>query len=475
MSGDLIYANGVDGLTGQYLLPPVSAEDVAARIKGDTEDSSLKGWLESVLRKVRGKHYGLPWDVDVADPSQAGWGVVLAADEDPDVKAEVERLVEHRRGQFGDDMVKVLDYQAEESWSDWLTRHGTGPGNIDPSKVPFYLLLIGSPARVPFRLQYLLDVEYAVGRLDFDEAADYGSYVKSVIAGEDDAVPPRSRLAAFFGTRHPHDPATEASFEQLVRPLIEGETADRPGVVEALGFESTALLGESATKANLGDLLQSDGPDGRFSLLFSATHGIGGWPAGHPQQTAKHGALLCQDWQGLGSMNASTYFAASDLPADANVQGAVAFFFACYSAGTPRADEFAVGTGDEAPTIADEPFVAALPKAMLAHPNGGALAAIGHIERAWGHSFLSEAGPLLVPFQSAIAEILRGSRLGWAIQDFNQRYAALSANLSTVLRDISFGKTVDDVELAALWTQRNDAQNYVLIGDPAVQLRVEDP
>ena len=30
-----------------------------------------------------------------------------------------------------------------------------------------------------------------------------------------------------------------------------------------------------------------------------------------------------------------------------------------------------------------------------------------------------------------------------------------------------------DAEMAAIWVERNDAQNYVLLGDPAVRLRVE--
>jgi len=82
-------------------------------------------------------------------------------------------------------------------------------------------------------------------------------------------------------------------------------------------------------------------------------------------------------------------------------------------------------------------------------------------------------GPQLLPYQNTIGRILIGQPVGHALKDFNERYAALSASLSGILEEISFGAHVSDDELAAAWIERNDAQNYIIVGDPAARLRVE--
>jgi hypothetical protein len=213
---------------------------------------------------------------------------------------------------------------------------------------------------------------------------------------------------------------------------------------------------------------------GRPAVLFSATHGMGGWKPGDPDQEARQGALLCQDWKGVGSVAPPEhYFAASDLGADAQVRGLVAFFFACYGAGTPKVDPYVHEPGQPPPTVAPQPFVAALPKALLSHPQGGALAVVGHIDRAWGFSFLSMTSqPLLNPFQNALGWILLGKPIGFAMKDFNEKYAVLSAGLSAMLEKVGWGMAVPHEKLAIEWLQRNDAQNYVVLGDPAVRLHV---
>ncbi|MGZ3386280.1 MAG: C25 family cysteine peptidase [Isosphaeraceae bacterium] len=473
MPDELIYANGISGLTGEYLIPPLQVSDLAMRAKEPHDDPEVARELEGVWEALKEPTFGLPFNVYPENVAEARWAIVFHSDEADAVKHALGHLIKHRRRQVGIDQVKVLDYLPGEQWAEWLHRHGTAPGNVDPAKVPYYILLVGSPSRIPFAFQYLLDVEYAVGRLHFDDVDGYRRYVTSLVDYEEAAATPHDKAAAFFGTRHPFDGATQLSADLLVQPLAGsfqpgGRFADTiPGY-----HIHPPLLEQSATKAALGEILTGTGPLGRPALLFSATHGMGGWPPGHPDQRARHGALLCQDWPGLGQVSSAQYLAASDVPADACVHGLVACFFACYGAGTPQADPFWHKPGGQPPIVAEEPFVAALPQRLLAHPEGGALAVIGHIDRAWGYSFLSGGKGQLLPFQNAIGRILSGQPVGYAMKDFNEKYAALSANISDILEQIGVGKLIPDTQLARLWTERNDAQNYVVLGDPAATLKV---
>jgi hypothetical protein len=472
MADEQVFPNGINGLTGEYLLPPLAAADVAARAKRPTEDPDDVNRVKHV-HEGQEPEYRVPFDVDPAVVAEAGWALVVSDDEDGAVRAEVEELAEHRRGQIGDGKVKVLDYEPGEPWADWLDRHGTAPGNVDPEKVPYYVLLVGSPATIPFSFQYLLGVEYAVGRVSFDDPGGYGRYVSGLIDYEKSA-PARDPVATFFGTRHPQDGATQLSADSLVTPLVESFRPEGRFGRSLSGYRIDEVLGESATKETLAEILAGSGPSGRPALLFSATHGMGGWPAGHPDQTARHGALLCQDWAGVGQISQKHYYAGDDVPADAGVHGLIAFHFACFAAGTPHEDAFAHVAGEEPPVLAPEAFVASLPKALLSHPQGGALAVIGHIDRAWGYSFVSGGGSQLLTFQNAIGRVLRGEPVGHAMKDFNERYATLSTSLSNKLEKIGFGGlVVPDDELARLWTERNDAQNYVVLGDPAAAIRVD--
>jgi hypothetical protein len=99
------------------------------------------------------------------------------------------------------------------------------------------------------------------------------------------------------------------------------------------------------------------------------------------------------------------------------------------------------------------------------------------VERAWGYSFVSPGGNLdNQTFVDALKRLLNGEPLGLATdQTFNLRYASKSSDLSAVLEELEYTPDyVTEYELAHMWTASSDARNYVVLGDPAARLPVED-
>ena len=470
MSDDeLFYANGIDATTGEYLLPAMTVARVATIAEADSPDAERVGALKKVSDALSSDHLGLPFDVDPLDLSQAGWGIVYAADEAPDVKDALAPLLARRAELVTDPgRLKVLEYRSDDTRQKWLARHGVAAGSIDPTKVPFYLLIVGGVSKIPFAFCRELAVEYAVGLLSFDTPAAYAAYATTVAAIERQEVKPRSRQVSFFAPRHAFDPATQLSADKLVKPLSEGALSGRV----RCRFES--VWGPAATHQALTEVLARQGADAP-ALLFTASHGMG-FPLGHDSQRAHQGALLCQDWAGLkaGPIDRTQYFSAADVPDSANVAGMFAFLFACFGGGTPERDRFAHAPGTEPPRLAAHAFASALPQRLLAHPGGGALGCIAHVDRAWSHSITERrAGPQLIPFENALGNILAGKPIGLALKDFNERFAALSVSLSGMLEQIEDGRTIPPEQLATAWVQRNDAEGYALFGDPAARLRLE--
>lgn len=473
---DLLYFNGIDAVHGGYLLPAIPP-DLFARAVGNQElDPQELAELKYWLFEKKKLDYGLK-EGDSKDLAQAGWGVIFPAQSDPAIKPALKELLDWRQEQAGRTQAHFYrefsgddGYQPGESKLDWLKRHGMGPGPADPHKVPYYLLIVGDPNTIPYRFQTQIDVQYASGRLFFDTPDEYAHYAHSVVEAEKRQIA-LTRTATFFGVSNSDDPATTQSATDLVQPLSAAASSAHPDwSIKSVPIEET-------TKDRLARLL---GGDETPALLFTASHGMG-FPSGHPLQSPRQGALLTQDWPGplmhSGPIPEDFYFSAEDLSDSNHVFGMLAFFFACYSAGCPQYDEFTQAVFKDVPTtIAPRPFSAALPKKLLTHPRGSALAVVGHVDRAWGSSFnWGDAKSQLGVFERMLNLLFDGHPIGDAVDPFNIRYAEISADLNVMLENISFGKKVDPRELAGMWTANNDARNYVVIGDPAVRLMTAAP
>ncbi|MDM0112265.1 C25 family cysteine peptidase [Variovorax sp. J22R133] len=464
---DMPLPMGVQASTGQ-LLPGLTDEDLK-HIDDSADAVQARGSSDNV-------DFLAVSDVDPNKLDEAGWGVIFAQDADPAIRQALEPLIEHRRKQVNDTRLFKLyegaaGYRPNDTVAGWLARSSVGLAIVDPlGGVPLYLLLVGSPAAIPFEFQYLLDTYWSVGRLDFDTAAEYRAYAEGVVAYETAATVPHRKRMAIFSTRNPGDRATALLMDQVATPLVAGTTTMKP-VGERQGFQIQSLLGDAATKENLQDLLREQGDVGPPALLFTGSHGVS-FALDDMGQRERQGAILCGDWPG-GPVKPEHCFAAADVPADAKVSGLIHFFFACYGGGCPQFDTYSRLPDGKPKQIAAAPMVARLPQKVLA---SGALAVIAHIDRAWSYSFqVGRGAPQVQEFRDVLVRAMKGERIGACTDQFNLRWAVLSAELSDQQRQQeALPGQVSQAALANRWVARDDARNYLTLGDPAVRLRVED-
>jgi hypothetical protein len=472
MVGKLVF-NGIDARTGLYLPTSDTEEEFARRVRdqplGPAQLRQTRWWIERY--GIDDPNRAPAQDVDPLKLSSAGWGVIFAPGITSAIEIEdaLKPLLDHRREAAGP-YFKTYRFQSGQSKDDFLASNKAGLGPADPKNVPYYLLIVGSPEEIPFRFQYELDVQYAVGRIHFEKPEDYAAYASNVVEAEKAAAAGGTlplKQVTLFGVRTEGDLATERSTDELIKPLAEKLTEDRPA------WPLQVITAEQATKAKLTGVL---GGGETPAVLLTSSHGVG-FPLHDPLQRKNQGALLCQDWPGLGQPPLPQhYFAGDDLPKEANLRGLIAFHFACYSGGTPEASSFAT---DDSPLslpqpVAPKPFVSYLAQRLLSHPQG-ALAVIGHVDRAWTTSFSgSEQGQIQI-FENTFKRLLDGHPLGSAMEFFNQRYGELAVTYTELVQDQQALLDVKADQFAHVYRSNNDAKNFVVLGDPAVKATYRTP
>ncbi len=307
---------------------------------------------------------------------KVGWGVVLPdrdgllngeRDTGADAPAAIRRLIAAR----GD--APVFRYRPDIADSGRLQRyygHGKtaslrvgGSYGIDDKSVPRYLLIVGSPERIPWKFQYRLQCDAFVGRLDLDDDG-LEHYVDALL----NDWPGASRHAdrpVLWAVDHGHPDIT-----YLMRKVVAEKV--HAAFLES-GFDARLLTDGQARSADLYDALKAHQPAFVLTSSHGATYPLDnvaalkaqlGLPVDLDHEPLKIDALL-QAW---------------------NPCGAIWYAHACCSAGADRPSSFQ-GVVDTASSLGrmlaaiakGGPCTAPLPRALLGGDRPLA-AFVGHVE-----------------------------------------------------------------------------------------------
>ena len=144
-SEELVYANGIDGESGEPLLPPLPVTMVAQLAQGHPIEKEELNALRERQRLLMGEaHYGVSAGIDANDLAQAGWGAIFALEDAETgylkaIREALKPLLELRHAQAQERYRDaVIDprfyYRPGESKNTWLARNGSSPGVVDPEK-----------------------------------------------------------------------------------------------------------------------------------------------------------------------------------------------------------------------------------------------------------------------------------------------------------------------------------------------------
>jgi hypothetical protein len=434
-----------------------NAEPLRALARATSEGVAFRG---EVQRRV----------VDVGDPRTAGWMFLVRSDDERRA-AITEALAPLAEWRAMTEPTKPLLFGGEtsEGWFDWLNDNYHAL-DLEGKKTPGYVMIVGGPSQVPFAFQSLLHTVASVGRVDFDDIRDLNAYVAKLLRLEKAPDPVVSRDAVVFAPAGGMNDPTYFSHEYMAKPL-------RDHIRDDLGFNTIAKFGPDATKTKLlAELLGK-----RPALVYTASHGLGVHDEPLEVQKRWNGAICCQH---DGALTPAALVAADDVPTDEVFgEGSVFFQFACYGYGTPAESDFSHWLDGAPERLADEDFVAALPKRLLAHPRGP-VAFVGHLDTAFLHGFADATNPhslerwhtRIAPFKTAVDRLLGVQPSGLAMEDMNRRYAVCNALLTNTYDRQRRGQlkwtTVLQERFLDSWITRSDAQNYMVLGDPAARLRI---
>lgn len=427
------------------------------------------------------------WD-EGGDPNDLGlqrWGVLAPEGDAGDrLLALIRPLIEHRRAQQGHDVpvYRVPPNLTPEAAMKWRKRRFETGADINVD-LPRYQLILGDLDQISVGVQQVQAQDGYVGRLAFADERGYEAYVEKVLRWERQPHAAEQARSLFY-TVHDGTAATALGHRALVAPGVDVVRTQR----SRGRFPAREVIAGGDPVSPSVDELVALAAAAEPSVLFSLSHGEGppraGWSSPDEQRR----------WQGAMSFGRSARLTGDDLRARTFLPGGVWFMFACYGAGTPSTSAYrhwledlaAAGAFrqklqfvlDGLPRTGERPFVADIPQAVLANPNGP-LAFIGHVDLAWTYSFQElDSGVIARPakFMLLLRALVKHDRVGVAMRELHRFFNQVSTEL-TILADEEReaqsrgqGPRDDLARRGHLWMLRQDLAGFVTLGDPAVRL-----
>jgi hypothetical protein len=456
-----------------------------------TSTPELRDTTNGFLRDLRANQNAL---------DRQGYGMVVKAGESGRYRGLLGELLEHREYAAGPLSVFDVEPRTVVTAADarmWVSQKYL---SLSEEQQPGYLLIVGDLDEVPLVLQQALSAEAYAGRLAFTDPSGtrddraYGEYARKIVRWERHPFDRPSGRALFYAVDD-GTAAVTAGNGALVTPgyhafLEEHENQDGGR------FAGVQLLGSSGWFGR--EEFLSDPILKEPAVLLTLSHGSGpprrGWPAG---------SNLARSLQGAMSFGPGERLTAADLQQQSFIPGGVWFFVACFSAGTPAESDYAswlrhvrrrsVEVDDLMVGLSARPFIAALPQAALANPNGPQ-AVIGHVDLAWMYALRESADEEVLRYRHRrITDVLRllgtepphrsgawGSDVGGPGR-VGPAFGELARNVGRFDRALSdhrqaAAKSGDYAAVdGELWMGRQDLNGYVLLGDPAVHLPLKRP
>jgi len=405
------------------------------------------------------------WDWRHAD---VGWGVVMADCDDlsaqdkakgADAPEPIKQLIDERdapifrsRQDLGNVWLRRYsrDGTPEQDVSIGMTPFGVGPGRL-----PRYLLIVGGPDLVPWRVQYSLNRRHHVGRLALSEEGlkNYVHALRNNWKGMDsDAT--RALIWSVTG-----DSMTDQMDDAISKPTVASLQKDSEITV-------SALSGGNATHQGLRTALKGTSP----ALVVTSSHGATG-PLDRPEEmritlglpvdrnhaTMDVGALL-DEW---------------------TPNGAVWYAHACCSAGSDNGTSYEglvdKGTLPDLVTRAVGGLgatVAPLPTALLSAAKP-LRAFIGHVEPTFDWTLSDpDTGQLLTTqlVDAVYPNLYLKNPVGMSLDEYYRGVGELYAKLDSARAGIN--NLIEGARSTATYFRltATDRQSLVMLGDPTVTL-----